>query len=164
VLRPGLLRYGDALAIRLSGEAIQSLTFTGPILSQPTKAWLLEGHGLTLKEGFAATITEYLICAFVTAAMSISGLLYLIVHFAPPRAVTAFAIWDRLPVRHIPHRVRRGNRVLVLSDWDDHRRSDQNRCAPRAAAAGHDLDQSDGGPAAGYLARLSRTLRHHRDP
>lgn len=76
VLRPGVLRYRDALAIRLSGEAIQSLTFTGPVLSQPTKAWLLEGHGLTLKEGFAATITEYLICSFVTAAMSIAGLLY----------------------------------------------------------------------------------------
>ena len=92
VLRTGVLRYGEALAIRLSGEAIQSLTFTGPVLSQPTKAWLLEGHGLTLKEGFAATITEYLICAFVTAAMSIAGLLLLIGHFAPPRAVTGLAI------------------------------------------------------------------------
>jgi len=28
VVRPGLLRYGDALAIRLSGEAIQLLTLT----------------------------------------------------------------------------------------------------------------------------------------
>lgn len=92
VLRPGVLRYGDALAIRLSGEAIQSLTFTGPVLSQPTKAWLLEGHGLTLKEGFAATITEYLICSFVTAAMSIAGLLYLVVHFAPSPVVTGIAI------------------------------------------------------------------------
>src|SRR5947208_5281879 len=71
VLRTGVLRYRDALAIRLSGEAIQSLTFTGPILAEPTKAWLLEAYGLTLKEGFAATITEYLIYTFVTAAMSI---------------------------------------------------------------------------------------------
>jgi hypothetical protein len=37
VLRPGVLRYADALAIRLSGEAIQSLTFTGPFLAEPTK-------------------------------------------------------------------------------------------------------------------------------
>src|ERR671925_2180286 len=87
VLRSGMLRYGDALAIRLSGEAVQSLTFTGPVLSQPTKAWLLEAHGLSLKEGFAAAITEYLICSFVTAAMSIAGLLYLVVHYAPPFAV-----------------------------------------------------------------------------
>jgi hypothetical protein len=92
VLRSGLLRYGDALAIRLSGESVQSLTFTGPVLSQPTKAWLLEAHGLSLKEGFAATITEYLICSFVTAAMSIAGLLYLAVRFTLPFAVRALAI------------------------------------------------------------------------
>jgi hypothetical protein len=92
VLRSGLLGYGDALAIRLSGEAVQSLTFTGPVLSQPTKAWLLEGHGLSLKEGFAATITEYLICSFVTAAMSIAGLFYLVVRFAPALAIKVLAI------------------------------------------------------------------------
>src|SRR5919109_4931722 len=92
VLRSGLLRYGDALAIRLSGESVQSLTFTGPVLSQPTKAWLLEAHGLSLKEGFAATITEYLICSFVTAAMSVAGLLYLVWRFAPPVTVRALAI------------------------------------------------------------------------
>ena len=73
VLRSGVLRYGNALAVRLSGEAVQSLTFTGPLLSQPTKAWLLEGHGLSLKEGFAATITEYLICSFVAVAMLSPG-------------------------------------------------------------------------------------------
>jgi uncharacterized membrane protein YbhN (UPF0104 family) len=92
VLRDGVLRYSDALAIRLSGEAVQSLTFIGPVVSEPTKAWLLERQGLTLKEGFAATITEYLICSFVTAAMSIAGLLYLVVRITPSVAVTAPAI------------------------------------------------------------------------
>jgi uncharacterized membrane protein YbhN (UPF0104 family) len=92
VLRDGVLRYSDALAIRLSGEVVQSLTFIGPVVSEPTKAWLLERQGLTLKEGFAATITEYLICSFVTAAMSIAGLLYLVVRFTPSVAVTAPAI------------------------------------------------------------------------
>ncbi len=92
VERIGMLRYRDALAIRLSGEAIQSLTFTGPMLAEPTKAWLLETHGLTLKEGFAATITEYLIYAFITAAMSITGLLYLIVRFEPPAPIRGIAV------------------------------------------------------------------------
>jgi hypothetical protein len=92
VLRPGLVRCRDALAIWLSGEAIQSLTFTGPVLSQPTKAWLLESHGLTLKEGFAATITEYLIYAFVTVGMSVGGLLFLLVRFEPPAAVAGAAV------------------------------------------------------------------------
>src|SRR5258705_3467247 len=92
VERIGMLRYRDALAIRLSGEGIQSLTFTGRMLAEPTKAWLLETHGLTLKEGFAATITEYLIYAFITAAMSITGLLYLIVRFEPPAPIRGIAV------------------------------------------------------------------------
>jgi len=81
VLQAGVLRYRDALAIRLAGEAIQSLTFTGPLLAEPTKAWLLARRGLTLREGFAATITEYLIYTLVTAVMSMAGLLYLIARF-----------------------------------------------------------------------------------
>jgi len=92
VLRRHVLRYRDALAIRLSGEAVQSLTLTGPVLAEPTKAWLLEKRGLTLKEGFAATITEYLIYMFVTAAMSIAGLLYLVVTFDPSATVRRIAI------------------------------------------------------------------------
>ena len=92
VLRPNLIRYRDALAIRLSGEAIQSLTLTGPVLAEPTKAWLLETRGLTLKEAFAATITEYLIYTFVTAVMSITGLAFLIVEFDPSPAVRRIAV------------------------------------------------------------------------
>ena len=92
VVRRHVLRYRDVLAIRLSGEAIQSLTLTGPVLAEPTKAWLLETRGLTLKEGFAATITEYLIYTFVTAVMSITGLLYLIVKFDPSPTVRSIAI------------------------------------------------------------------------
>jgi lysylphosphatidylglycerol synthase-like protein len=92
VLRPNVIRYRDALAIRLSGEAVQSLTLTGPVLAEPTKAWLLEKRGLTLKESFAATITEYLIYTFVTAAMSIAGLLYLVITFDPSATVRRIAI------------------------------------------------------------------------
>ena len=92
VLRGGVLRYRDALAIRLSGEAIQSLTLTGPLLAEPTKAWLLTRRGLTLREGFAATITEYLIYTFVTAAMSMAGLLYLIARFETSPAMRGIAI------------------------------------------------------------------------
>jgi hypothetical protein len=92
VLRRNVLRYRDALAIRLSGEAIQSLTLTGPVLAEPTKAWLLETRGLTLKEGFAATLSEYLIYSFVTAVMSITGLIYLIVTFNPSATVRSIAL------------------------------------------------------------------------
>jgi len=89
---PAALPYRQALAIRLSGEAVQSLTFTGPALAQPTKAWLLEARGLTLQEGFAATLTEYLVASLVGAAMSIAGLLVLVDRYAPPPAMRGLAI------------------------------------------------------------------------
>jgi hypothetical protein len=53
---------------------------------------LLERRGLTLKEGFAATITEYLICSFVAAGMSIVGLLYLIQHVKASPVISGIAI------------------------------------------------------------------------
>jgi hypothetical protein len=45
------------MAIRLSGEAVQVLTLTGPFLAEPTPAWLLQRRRFTLTEGFAATIS-----------------------------------------------------------------------------------------------------------
>jgi len=92
VLRQGLLGYGDALAVRLSGEAIQALTFSGPVVAEPTRAWLLTRRGLTLQEGFAATLTEYLISAFITAALSIAGLLYIVWALAPPPVVAGASL------------------------------------------------------------------------
>jgi hypothetical protein len=64
----------EALWIRFSGEAVQFLTFTGPFLAEPAKAWLLKGRGLTAAEGFAATLTEYLVYTFGAAAFSIVAL------------------------------------------------------------------------------------------
>jgi len=92
VLRPNVLAFRDALAIRLSGEAVQSLTVTGPVLAEPTRAWLLQRHGLTLTEAFAATITEYLISSFVNAGMAIAALAYLIHHFKPSGEVLGIAV------------------------------------------------------------------------
>lgn len=68
------LRFRDALWVRLSGEAIQFLTFTGPFLAEPAKALLLKGRGLEATEGFAATLTEYLSYTFIAAVLSIGAL------------------------------------------------------------------------------------------
>jgi hypothetical protein len=43
--RPDAIAYGDALVIRLSGDAIQFLTSTGPFLAEPSKALLWAGVG-----------------------------------------------------------------------------------------------------------------------
>jgi len=91
ILQSGRLRYRDALAIRLSGEAVQTLTLTGPVLAEPTKAWLLERRGMTFKEGFAATLTEYLVYSFVSAAMAIVGLAVLLQRFTPGATISSIA-------------------------------------------------------------------------
>jgi hypothetical protein len=71
------LGFLDALWIRLSGEAVQFLTFTGPFLAEPAKAWLLKGRGLSAIEGFAAALTD-LCYMFTAAALSVAVLWWLI--------------------------------------------------------------------------------------
>jgi hypothetical protein len=92
VVPPTQLGYVEALTIRLSGEAVQVLTMTGPVLAEPTRAWLLQRRGLTLTEGFAAAISEYLVSLFVNAAMAIAALAYLVVGFQPAAGVGGIAI------------------------------------------------------------------------
>ena len=92
VLPPTKLGFLEALAIRLSGEVVQVLTVTGPLLAEPTRAWLLQRRGLTLTEGFAATISEYLVSLFVNAAMAIAALAYLVGYIQPPAGVSGIAV------------------------------------------------------------------------
>jgi hypothetical protein len=70
--------YWDILRIRLSGEAIQFLTFTGPFLAEPAKMWLLQGRGLSTKHAIAATVLEYLLYTLTSAAFAIAALIYLL--------------------------------------------------------------------------------------
>jgi len=73
--------YLDILRIRLSGEAIQYLTFTGPFLAEPAKVWLLRERGLGTKHAVAATVSEYLIYTLTSAAFAVAGLVYMVSHF-----------------------------------------------------------------------------------
>ena len=68
--------YSRMLGIRLSGEAVRYLTFTGPFVGEPLKASLLRKTGLPTAGAFAAVITEYLVYTFASAAIGISGLSY----------------------------------------------------------------------------------------
>ena len=91
VMRSSQVRYRDAFWIRLSGDAMQSLTFTGPFASEPTKAWLLKRRGLTLTESFAATFAEYLVNLMLCAVMSTVALAYLLRIGALPESAVGAA-------------------------------------------------------------------------
>lgn len=68
----------DALFIRVSGEAVRFLTFTGPFLAEPAKAWLFKRRGLSMVDGFTATGTEYVAYTSVSAVMAIGAVAYLL--------------------------------------------------------------------------------------
>lgn len=83
--------YWDILRVRLSGEAIQFLTFTGPFLAEPAKMWLLQKRGLSPKLAVAATVAEYLIYSLTSAAFAIAALIYLLGNFELSRIVAVAA-------------------------------------------------------------------------
>jgi hypothetical protein len=83
--------YWDIVRIRLSGEAIQFLTSTGPFLAEPAKVWLLRRRGLSTRHAVAATVSEYLIYMFTSAAFSIAGLTYLVGNFELSRPASVAA-------------------------------------------------------------------------
>lgn len=92
VIRPGSVPLGDAVAVRLAGESIQYLTFSGPVVAEPTKAWLLSRRGLTTWEGLAATLAEYLASAFSGAIIAVAGLGYVVWVVQPTGAVRGAAL------------------------------------------------------------------------
>ena len=86
------LGFRDSLWIRLSGEAIQFLTFTGPFLAEPAKALLLKRRGLSGVEGFAATLTEYLSYTFTAAILSMATLSWLLANAALSGGIRVAAV------------------------------------------------------------------------
>jgi len=85
------LRYGDVLRVRLSGDTIENLTFTGPFFAEPTKGWLLTRLGLPTEQAFAAIATEYLLYDVVTGCLSIVAVVTLIGVGALPPIVKPIA-------------------------------------------------------------------------
>ena len=73
--------YWNVLGIRMSAEAVRLLTFTGPLLAEPSKVWLLGRRGLETKEGIAAIIAELVTHSLIAATLSIVALGYLIANF-----------------------------------------------------------------------------------
>jgi lysylphosphatidylglycerol synthase-like protein len=92
VRQQGRLTFLDALWVRMSGEAVEYLTFSGPLLAEPTKAWLLGRRGLEVSEGLAATLAEYLASSVAASAMSVIGFGYVLLALQPRGAARVAAI------------------------------------------------------------------------
>jgi len=68
------LRYRDVLAVRLAGEAVEMLTFTGPFLAEPAKGFLLKRRGLDSADAYGAVAIEYLLYTLTSAWIAAGAL------------------------------------------------------------------------------------------
>jgi hypothetical protein len=84
--------YADALRIRLAGDAVEKLTFTGPFLAEPAKGWLLKKRGLPGAEAFAAVATEYLLYTVTSAGLAIAAVSLLLTRDTVPSGVRTAAV------------------------------------------------------------------------
>jgi hypothetical protein len=64
------LRFRDICRVRLAGEAIEMLTFTGPFLAEPSKGLLLKRQGIDTSDAFGAIVVEYLLYTIVAFWMA----------------------------------------------------------------------------------------------
>jgi hypothetical protein len=92
VRQDGGLTFRDALWVRMSGEAVEYMTFSGPLLAEPTKAWLLGRRGLDVSEGLAATLAEYLASTVAASAMAVIGFGYVLAVLQPHGAARVAAM------------------------------------------------------------------------
>ena len=86
------MRYADALRIKLSGDAVEGLTFTGPFLAEPAKGWLLKKGGLPSADAFGAVVTEYLLYTVTSSWLAISAVSLLLLQGTLPPAVRIAAV------------------------------------------------------------------------
>ena len=91
VCGPERLSIVDAVRVRIAGEAVDFLSFSGPLAAEPAKAWLLHKRGFDVSVGLAATLAEYLTSSFVAAALVLAGVVYVLTMLHPSGPIRAAA-------------------------------------------------------------------------
>lgn len=81
------LAFGEVLRVRLSGEAVELLTFTGPFLAEPAKGWMLTRYGLSGAHAFGSIAVEYLLYTLTAMWIAIAALSVLLSHGSLPDAM-----------------------------------------------------------------------------
>jgi hypothetical protein len=88
----GKLPYSELWWIRLSTEAVEMVTFTGPFLAEPAKGWLLTRRGLSTAEAVAFVTLENLLYTMVTAWVTAAALCLLLARSGLPEGVRIAAL------------------------------------------------------------------------
>lgn len=70
----GALSFRELWWIRLSTEAVEMFTLTGPFLAEPAKGWLLTKRGLSTAQAAGLVMLEFLVYTIVAAWMAAAAL------------------------------------------------------------------------------------------
>ena len=84
-----LLPYAAVLRVRLSGEAVEMLTFSGPFLAEPAKGWLLTRYGFSGADAYGSVALEYLLYTVVSFWMATVALAMLLARDVLPDTMHA---------------------------------------------------------------------------
>ncbi|MBI1875619.1 MAG: flippase-like domain-containing protein [Acidobacteria bacterium] len=84
-------RFSDLVAVRLSGEAVDYTVFTGPLLAEPVKGWLLTRGGVSIRDAYGGVVADYLVYSFLSAMLAIVGLSALAARVPPGSAIRVVA-------------------------------------------------------------------------
>ena len=103
-LLDGPVRFADVLRIRLSGEAVEMLTFTGPFLAEPAKGVMLTKYGVAAGDAIRAIATEYAIYTVTSAWLAVLALSLLVSSGVLRVTADAMRVADliRRPPREVP--------------------------------------------------------------
>ena len=82
----GRISLFELFNVRLAGEAIRYVSFTGPFLGEPSKAALIRNR-LPLVQGMSSLIVEHLTYSLGAALVTMSGLALLLSNFTLNRSV-----------------------------------------------------------------------------
>lgn len=83
--------FSDLLAVRLSGEAVDYTVFTGPLLAEPLKGWLLTRGGVSIRDAYGGVVADYLVYSFLSALLAIVGLSGLVTRVPPGSVIRVVA-------------------------------------------------------------------------
>ena len=86
-------RLRDVLHVRLSGEAVEMLTFTGPFLAEPAKGVMLTKYGVSKADAIRAIATEYALYTVSSAWLAVLALSLLVSRGVLPPALHTPVLW-----------------------------------------------------------------------
>ena len=87
------------LWIRFFGEAVRTLTQTGPFLSEPARAWMLSRQAVQGAHAFGAAVSELIVNSCASALVTVMVLGYVLVTFDSSRqlvVLTHVLFWSSL--------------------------------------------------------------------